>query len=94
MVPYSIAVDELANVTGDLEFRKLEDGTGIVDRFSTGKNNCWVLRRDIGDSWVYAMAKGKNTAIPIDVMHQEFGRDIPHNTLQPSKAAYIWLRTA
>lgn len=72
----------------------METGTNIADQFSTGKNNCWVLRKGTGDSWSYSLAQGKNTNLPVDVVHQEFGRDIPHNTLQPSKAAYIWLRTA
>nr|DAY77173.1 MAG TPA: Baseplate structural protein [Caudoviricetes sp.] len=89
-----MTVDELANVTGDLEFRKMESGTNIVDCFIAGKNNCFVVRLGTGDSWAYAMAQGKNTALPVDVAHLEFGRDIPHNTLQPSKAVYIWLRTA
>lgn len=92
-----ITVDELANVAGDLQFRLMAGGTNIVDLFGAGntsKNNCFVMRKKAGDSWVNALGYGQNTNTPVDVVHLEFGRDIPHNNLQPSKAVYIWLRTA
>lgn len=52
------------------------------------------MKLDSGDSWVNAMALGQNLNRPVDVVHLEFGSDIPHNNLQPSKAVYIWHRTA
>lgn len=94
---HQLTVEELANVTGDLQFRLLTAGGNIVDLFDAGntsKNNCFVLRRNAGDSWVNALDYGQNTRSPVDVVHLEFGRDIPHNTLPPSKAVYIWVRTA
>ena len=87
----------MANVAGDLQFRLLTAGGNIVDLFDAGntsKKNCFVMRKKAGDSWVNALDYGKNTNSPVDVVHLEFGRDIPHNTLQTSKAVYIWTRTA
>ena len=92
-----MTVDELANVAGNLEFRKLENTGNIVDLLESDKDNkkgCFAIKQNSGDTWASAMALGKNTNIPIDVVHLEFGRDIPHNTLPPSKAVYIWLRIA
>ena len=94
---HQLTVDELANVAGDLEFRLLTAGGNIVDLFDAGntsKKNCFVMRKHAGDSWVNALGYGENTRSPVDVVHLEFGRDIPHNTLPPSKAVYIWVRTA
>lgn len=72
-------------------------GCNIVDLFDAGntsKKNCFVMRRRAGDSWVNALGYGEQTRSPVDVVHLEFGSDIPHNNLQPSKAVYIWTRTA
>ena len=74
----------------------MEAAGNIVDLFDAGntsKKNCFVMRRQAGDSWVNALGYGKNSNKPIDVVHLEFGGDIPHNNLQPSKAVYIWTRT-
>ena len=75
----------------------MSGGGNIVDNFSannTSKNNCFVVRLRSGSTWVNTLAMGKDVNIPVDVAHLEFGRDIPHNTLPPSKAVYIWLRIA
>ena len=92
-----MTVDELANVTGSLQFRKVENTGNIVDQPESSKRNpkeCFTMKLNSGDSWANAMALGKNLNMPVDVVHLEFGRDIPHNTLPPSKAVYIWLRIA
>lgn len=94
---HQLTFEELANVAGDLEFRLMTAGGNIVYVFNVGntsKNNCFVMRRNAGDTWVNALGYGENTRSPVDVIHLEFGRDIPHNNLQPSKAVYIWTRTA
>ena len=92
-----MTVDELANVAGDLEFRLITAGGNIVDLFDAGntsKKNCFVMRKHAGDSWVNALGYGENTRSPVDVVHLEFGRDIPHNNLSPVVACYCWKRTA
>ena len=94
---HQLTVDELPEITGSLQFRLMEGGGNIVDLFNAGntsKKNCFVIRRGVGESWVNALGFGKKTNSPIDVVHLEFGRDIPHNTLPPSKAVYVWIRTA
>lgn len=94
---HDLTVDELANVAGDLQFRMMANNSNIVDLFNSGntsKKNCFVMRMKTGNPWANSIGLGKDLNSPIDVMHLEFGRDIPHNTLPPSKAVYIWLRTA
>lgn len=92
-----MTVDELANVTGNLQFRKLENTSNVVDLLASDKRNkkgCFGVNFNSGDSWTNAMALGKDINAPIDVVHLEFGRDIPHNNMQPSKAVYIWIRVS
>ena len=94
---HQLTVDELANVAGDLQFRKLENTGNIVDQPESSKRNpkeCFTMMLNSGDSWTNAIALGKNLNMPVDVVHLEFGRDIPHNNLSPVVACYCWKRTA
>lgn len=91
LAPYRLTVDELANVTGTLQFRRTQESYNIVDYLSGSIN----ITRTAGPTWHTCLATSTSASETVtDLISMQFGGDKPHNNLQPAHACYIWFRTA
>ena len=86
-----MTVEELANVTGTLQFRRMQESYNIVETLSGSLK----YTRTAGPTWHICLATSTETSdVVTDLVCMQFGGDQPHNNLQPVHACYIWLRTA
>lgn len=84
MATDSIAVEELPKIKGSF-------GCSVPD-YHTNFANGVFYGTDFSDK-TGTVATAKDYKGTIYGYHIEFGNNQPHNTLQPSKAVYIWIRT-
>lgn len=93
---HKLTTDELPKITGDAQFR-LEDGNqNIVGDMNDNPSasGAFSYIRAGGSKWSGTMQNGPSSTSNTDVLHLEFGKNQPHNTLSPSIACYGWRRTA
>lgn len=88
---HQLTVEELANVTGTLQFRRTLESYNIVETLSGSLK----YTRTAGPTWRSCLATSTTTSdVVTDLVCMQFGGDQPHNNLQPAHACYIWFRTA
>lgn len=93
---HKLTTDELPKITGNAQFR-LEDGNqNIVGNMNDNPSasGAFSYIRAGGSKWAGTMQNGPSSTSNTDVLHLEFGKNQPHNTLSPSIACYGWRRTA
>lgn len=90
------ATDELPKVKGDAQFRLVNKDQNIVGDINDDPtaSGAFSYVRHGGGNWHGAMQLGPSATSNTDVLHFEFGKNQPHNTLPPSIASYGWRRTA
>ena len=93
---HKLTTDELPKITGDAQFRLVNQAQNILaeindDPTASGAFSCV---KSGGGKWEGAMQLGQSATRNTDVLHLEFGKNQPHNTLPPSIASYGWRRTA
>ena len=88
---HQLTVDELANTTGTLLFRRTQESYNIVDALSGSIK----YKRTAGPVWHNCLTSSTTASAQVtDSVSMQFGGDQPHNNLQPAHACYIWFRTA
>ena len=90
------ATDELPKIKGDTQFRLLGGDSNIVGDINDDQSlsGAFSYQKAAGGKWAGSMAFGSSATRNTDVLHMEFGGNVPHNTLPPSMASYGWRRTA
>lgn len=96
MEAYRIATDELPKIKGDAQFRLFNGSGNIVGNLNDKgeEAGAFSLVPNSGSKWSGTMQNGPSATANTDVLHLEFGKNQPHNTLPPSIASYGWRRTA
>jgi hypothetical protein len=96
VAPYRLTTDELPKITGDAQFRLVGGNTNIVGdmKNDASKSGAFSLVMSAGSKWGSTMQFGDTATRNTDVLHMEFGGNVPHSTLPPSIASYGWRRTA
>ena len=91
-----ITTDELPKITGDAQFRLIDGDTNIVGNLNDdpAQSGAFSLKPFAGGKWAHTMQLGPRATANTDVLHLEFGNNVPHNNLPPSIACYGWRRTA
>ena len=93
---HQLTTDELPKITGDAQFRLFNGSQNIVSWLndSAAQSGAFSYLQSAGGKWEGAMQVGPSATANTDVLHLEFGNNVPHNNLPPSIACYGWRRTA
>ena len=91
-----LTTDELPKIKGDAQFRLANGNTNIVGdmKDDASQSGVFSIVPNSGSKWVSSMQQGPSATANTDVLHMEFGGNVPHSTLPPSIASYGWRRTA
>ncbi len=93
---HQLTTDELPKITGDAQFRLVNQDQNILAEINDDPtaSGAFSYVKYGGGKWEGAMQLGQSATRNTDVLHLEFGKNQPHNTLPPSIACYGWRRTA
>ena len=93
---HQLTTDELPKIKGDAQFRLVDGSTNIVGdmKNDASKSGAFSFVMSGGSKWESSVQFGGASTRNTDVLHLEFGNNVPHNTLPPSIACYGWRRTA
>lgn len=93
---HQLTTDELPKIKGDAQFRLVGGSTNIVGdmKNDSSKSGAFSFVMSGGSKWDSSVLFGDAATRNTDVLHLEFGNNVPHNNLPPSIACYGWRRTA
>lgn len=87
---FQVSTDELPSISGTIGSRKGENG-GIFERYATGV----FSYQDPEQGRTYAIVgDGSGDWFTYHTAQLSFGKNTPHNNIQPVIASYAWRRTA
>ena len=91
-----MTTDELPKVKGDVQFRLVNQNQNILAEINDdpAASGAFSYVKAGGSKWEGTMQLGNSATRNTDVLHIEFGKNQPHNTLPPSITCYVWRRTA
>lgn len=93
---HQLTTDELPKIKGDAQFRLAGGNTNIVGdmKNDSSKSGAFSFVMSGGSKWESSVRLGDAATRNTDVLHLEFGNNVPHNNLPPSIACYGWRRKA
>ena len=92
---HKLTADELASVTGNLQFRLFNGNSNIVAcGGDTVSNGAFTYKKNKGSKWTGSMQGSSSATANTDIISMNFGKDVPHNNMQPYEVVYRWKRTA